>query len=175
MSSRSLNRVTLIGNLTRDPELKYTPQGTAVCTFGVATNRNWTTATGELKEEAQFHRIVSWQKLAELCSKLLTKGKKVYLEGRVTYRTFVGRDGVQRTITEIVLDDFIIFDSFRRTEANVQSATTPSATAEKLSDEEVSPSKTEEQKSESKSEKKESSKIKVDSEDEKVEPEDIPF
>ena len=109
MASRSLNRVLLIGNLTRDPELKYTPAGTAVCTFGVATNRSWKTADGQTKEEAQYHRIVAWQKLAELCGKLLTKGRKVYLEGRLVYRTFTGRDGQQRTIAEIVLDDFIVF------------------------------------------------------------------
>nr|MBP7967723.1 single-stranded DNA-binding protein [Candidatus Woesebacteria bacterium] len=78
MSSRSINKVVLLGNLTRDPELKYTPAGTAVCTFGVATNRAWTTTDGQTKEEAQYHRIVAWQKLAELCSKLLTKGRKVY-------------------------------------------------------------------------------------------------
>ena len=73
MASKSVNKVILIGNLTRDPELKYTPSGTAVCTFGVATNRAWTTAEGETKEDVQFHRIVAWQKLAELVSKLLTK------------------------------------------------------------------------------------------------------
>ncbi|HLL61186.1 MAG TPA: single-stranded DNA-binding protein [Candidatus Nitrosocosmicus sp.] len=111
MASRSLNRVILIGNLTRDPELKYTPAGTAVCTFGLATNRNWTTATGETKEDVQFHRIVAWQKLAELCGKMLVKGKKVYLEGRITYRNFTGKDGQPRSITEIVLDDFVLFDS----------------------------------------------------------------
>lgn len=108
MASRSLNRATLIGNLTRDPELKYTPQGTAICSFGVATNRSWVTATGEMKEDVQYHRIVAWQRLAELCGKILAKGKKIYLEGRLTYRTYVGKDGVQRTMTEIVLDDFVL-------------------------------------------------------------------
>lgn len=114
MASRSMNKAILIGNLTRDPELKYTPHGTAVCTFGVATNRSWTTADGQIKEDTQFHRIVAWQKLAELCGKLLTKGKKIYMEGRITYRSFVGKDGQQRSITEIVLDDFILFDSGKR-------------------------------------------------------------
>src|SRR5689334_9723606 len=109
MASRSLNRVILIGNLTRDPELKYTPAGTAVCTFVLATNRSWTTADGQTKEDVQYHRIVAWQKLAELCGKLLTKERKVYLEGRLTYRTFTGKDGNEKTITEIVLDDFIVF------------------------------------------------------------------
>lgn len=116
MSSRSLNRVELIGNLTRDPELKYTPNGTAVCTFGVATNRSWSTNNGDQKEEVQFHRVIAWQKLAELCGKLLTKGKKVYVVGRITYRSFTGKDGTQKSITEIVLDDFIIFDSIKKTE-----------------------------------------------------------
>src|SRR5215203_3604081 len=101
MSSRSINKVVLLGNLTRDPELKYTPAGTAVCTFGIATNRSWTTADGQTKEEAQYHRVVAWQKLAELCGKLLTKGRKVYLEGRLTYRNFTGKDGQPKTIAEI--------------------------------------------------------------------------
>lgn len=114
MASRSLNRVTLIGNLTRDPELKYTPQGTAVCAFSVATNRSWVTATGELREDVQYHRIVAWQKLAELCGKILAKGKKVYVEGRITYRSYTGRDGVPRSLTEIVLDDFVLLESGRR-------------------------------------------------------------
>lgn len=122
MASRSLNRVVLIGNLTRDPELKYTPAGTAVCTFGVATNRSWTTTDGQTKEETQFHRIVAWQKLAELCGKLLAKGKKVFCEGRITYRTFTGKDGQQRTIAEIVLDDFIVFGDGKRTMDVVEKA-----------------------------------------------------
>ena len=109
--ARSLNRVELIGNLTRDPELRYTPQGTAVCTFGLATNRNWTTDTGEKKEEVEFHRIVSWNKLAELCSQFLTKGRKVFVEGRLTTRNWAGQDGQQRNVTEIVINDMILLDS----------------------------------------------------------------
>jgi len=108
MASRSLNKVTLIGNLTRDPELRYTPQGTAVSQFGLATNRDWTTAQGERKEEVQYHRIVAWSKLAELCSQLLTKGSKVFVEGRIVYRSFEGKDGQQRNITEIVMDNMIV-------------------------------------------------------------------
>lgn len=159
MASRSLNRVTLIGNLTRDPELKYTPAGTAVCTFGVATNRSWTTNDGQTKDETQFHRIVAWQKLAELCGKLLTKGRKVYLEGRITYRTFTGRDGQQRTITEIVLDDFIVFGDGRRPVGTEEKSEEPKA--------EETPQKEE-------STKEISSKTDVP-EDENVSPDDIPF
>lgn len=113
--ARSLNKASLIGNLTRDPELRYTPQGTAVCTFGVATNRQWKTDSGEKKEEAEFHRIVAWNKLAELCSQLLSKGRKVFVEGRLQTRTWTGQDEVQRTTTEIVISDMIILDSKRDT------------------------------------------------------------
>lgn len=109
--ARSLNRVQLIGNLTRDPELRYTPQGTGVCTFGLATNRSWTTDNGDKKEEAEYHKIVAWNKLGELCSQLLSKGRKVYVEGRLSTRSWTGQDGVQKTTTEIVIDDMIILDS----------------------------------------------------------------
>lgn len=116
--ARSLNKVTLIGNLTRDPELRYTPQGTAVCTFGVATNRQWTTETGEKREDAEFHRVVAWNKLAEICSQLLTKGRKVYVEGRLQTRNWTGQDGNQRTSTEVVINDMIILDSKRDAQAS---------------------------------------------------------
>lgn len=111
MSTRSLNKVILIGNLTRDPELRYTPAGTGVCTFGVATNRSWTTQTGEIKEETEFHKIVAWNKLGELCSQLLTKGRKVFVEGRLSTHAWTGQDGTQRSSTEVVIDDMIILDS----------------------------------------------------------------
>lgn len=113
MAVRSLNKAQLIGNLTRDPELRYTPQGTAVCTFGLATNRQWTTDTGEKREEADFHRVVAWNKLAELCAQLLTKGRKVYIEGRLQTRNWTAQDGAQRQTTEIVASDMILLDSRR--------------------------------------------------------------
>ena len=122
MSVRSLNKVQLIGNLTRDPELRYTPAGTAVCSFGLATNRGWTTDAGEKKEEAEFHRILSWNKLAELCSQLLKKGRKVYVEGRLQTRSWQGADGVQRTTTEVVISDMIILDSRRSFESREEGA-----------------------------------------------------
>jgi len=115
MASRaSLNKVLLIGNLTRDPELRYTPQGNAVCTFGLATNRSWQPADGgERKEETEFHRLVSWNKLAELCSQLLVKGRKVYVEGRLQTRQWQAPDGNPRQVTEVVIDDMRILDSKR--------------------------------------------------------------
>ncbi len=112
MSSRSLNKVMLIGNLTRDPELRYTPQGSAVCSFGVATNRSWMPSEGgERREETEFHRIVAWNKLAELCSQLLTKGRKVYIEGRLQTRSWETPEGEKRQSTEIVAEDMVLLDS----------------------------------------------------------------
>ncbi|MBI3577211.1 single-stranded DNA-binding protein [Candidatus Gottesmanbacteria bacterium] len=128
MSSRSLNRVQLIGNLTRDPELRYTPNGAAVCTIGLATNRAWTTESGERKEETEFHRVVAWNKLAELCSQLLTKGRKVYVEGRLRTTTWQAQDGAQRSTTEIVIDDMILLDPRRPDAAQGEGAGPEEAT-----------------------------------------------
>jgi len=108
---KSLNKVQLIGNLTRDPELKFTPKGTAVCTIGLATNRTWTTDTGEKKDEADFHRLVAWNKLAEICGQLLKKGRKVYVEGRLQTRSWQDKDGQTKYMTEVVLSDMILLDS----------------------------------------------------------------
>ena len=157
-----MNKVVLIGNLTRDPELKYTPNGTAVCTFGVATNRSWTTQDGQIKEDTQFHRIVAWQKLAELCGKLLVKGRKIYMEGRLTYRSFVGKDGVSRTIAEIVLDDFIVFDGGKRVGApgEAKEEETPSTQPAAQTDEHHEPSPP---------------PVESNQQTETINPEDIPF
>ena len=106
----------LIGNLTRDPELRYTPQGTAVCTMGLATNRSWVTDSGEKREETEFHRIVAWNKLAELCSQLLFKGRRIFVEGRLQTRQWTGQDGNQRQATEIVIEDMLILDTRRQGE-----------------------------------------------------------
>jgi single-strand DNA-binding protein len=98
----------LIGNLTRDPELRHTPSGTPVCTFGLATNRSWTPAdSNESQEETEYHSIVAWSKLAEICSQLLYKGRKIYCEGRLQTRKWTGQDGVERNRTEVVIDNMI--------------------------------------------------------------------
>ncbi len=176
MSSRSLNKVILLGNLTRDPELKYTPAGTAVCTFGIATNRSWTTADGQTKEDTQYHRIVAWQKLAELCGKLLSKGRKIYLEGRLTYRTFTGKDGIQRTISEIVMDDFIVFGDGRRVSGTSEDTKPISTTQEEstpaspASENETTETETVTAREKTDRKPKEETKS-----DESVNPDDIPF
>lgn len=129
MSSRSLNKVQLIGNLTRDPELRYTPTGAAVCTIGLATNRTWTTESGEKKEETEFHRVVAWNKLAELCSQLLAKGRKIFVEGRLRTNTWQGQDGAQRSTTEVVIEDMIILDSRRPGVVTEDGGQAPAVTA----------------------------------------------
>ncbi|HET7713476.1 MAG TPA: single-stranded DNA-binding protein [Patescibacteria group bacterium] len=112
MSTRSLNKVQLIGNVTRDPELRYTPQGTAVCSFGLATNRSWLPeGSTERREEAEFHKLVAWNKLAELCSQLITKGRKIYVEGRLQTRSWETPDGEKRQSTEIVVEDMMLLDA----------------------------------------------------------------
>lgn len=109
--ARSLNKVILIGNLTRDPEMRYTPSGTAVATFSIATNRSWKTESGDTKEDAEFHRIVAWDKLAEICSQLLKKGSKVYVEGRLQTRQWQTKEGQDRTTTEIVISEMMLLDN----------------------------------------------------------------
>ncbi len=112
MSVRSLNKVMLIGNLTRDPNLRFTPNGTAVCSFGLATNRSWTPNDGgDKKESVEFHNIVAWSKLAEICGQLLHKGDKVFVEGRLQTRDWKTDDGQDRRITEIVIDNMMLLRS----------------------------------------------------------------
>jgi single-strand DNA-binding protein len=107
MSTKSLNKVMLIGNLTRDPELRYTPSGAAVCTFSLATNRNWNDASGQKQEDTQFHRAVAWGKLGEICAELLHKGRKVYIQGRLQTRNWETKEGQERQTTEVVVDEMI--------------------------------------------------------------------
>jgi single-strand DNA-binding protein len=112
MSTRSLNKVMLIGNLTRDPNLRFTPNGTAICSFGIATNRSWAPADGgERVEKAEFHNIVAWSKLAEICGQLLHKGDKVYVDGRIQNREWKTDEGEDKRITEIVIDNMMLLNS----------------------------------------------------------------
>lgn len=181
--ARSLNRVQLIGNLTRDPELRYTPSGAAVCTFSLATNRNWTTDSGEKKEEVDFHRIVSWNKLAEICSQFLVKGRKVYVEGRLSTRSWTAQDGAQRSTTEVVIDDMILLDNKRPdTGASGQVGQAEGTTGAKKTEETKGESETEEkgeslgaaQDKKKPTAKRDQEPIIEPSEDE-VTPDDIPF
>lgn len=106
----SLNKVMVLGNLTRDPELKQTTNGQSVCTVGLATNRTWSNATGEKQEQVEYHNIVVWGKLAEITAQYLQKGRKAYFEGRLQTRDWEGQDGVRRYRTEIVAENMIMLD-----------------------------------------------------------------
>lgn len=109
--SMSLNRVQLIGNLTRDPEMKQIPGGQVVTNFGVATNFTWKDQSGQQQSKTEFHNIVAWRRLAEICGQYLKKGSKIFAEGRLQTRDWEGEDGVKRYRTEIVLDNMIMLDS----------------------------------------------------------------
>lgn len=107
MASRSWNRIELIGNLTRDPELRFIPSGTAVATFGLATYRVYV-SDGEKKEDVDFHKLVAWGKLAELANQLLKKGTRVFVSGRLQYREWETQEGQKRRDAEIVIEDLIV-------------------------------------------------------------------
>jgi len=175
--ARSLNKAQLIGNLTRDPELRYTPNGTAVCSFGLATNRSWKTDTGEKREEADFHNIVAWNKLAELCSQFLVKGRKVYVEGRISTRKWTGQDGIARSTTEIVISEMIILDSKRMEQEGEPVSQAPQPEPVTPTPEEVKPEDKKEDKKTDKTDKKEEPKKKNMAKEtkEEVSSDDIPF
>ena len=126
MAARSLNRVQLIGNLTRDPELRYTPNQKAVATFTVATTRRWVT-NGVRKEETEFHRIVAWDKLAEICAQILTKGSKVYVEGRMHYRSWTTAENVRRDVAEVIITDLILLSGGKQASSGPRVGTTGNA------------------------------------------------
>ena len=125
MAARSLNKVLLIGNLTRDPEMRYTNSGTPVVTFGLATNKSWKDSDGETKEIAEFHNLVAWNKMAEICQQLLAVGMKVYIEGSLNTRSWDGDDGVKRYKTEIRVDEMILLDSKGKDGAGIDENTGP--------------------------------------------------
>ncbi|MBI2476657.1 single-stranded DNA-binding protein [Candidatus Uhrbacteria bacterium] len=110
----SLNRAQLIGNVTRDPESRTTASGQAVVNLGIATNRRYTDKSGQQVDQAEFHNVVAWGKLAEICSQYVTKGKRVYIEGRLQTRDWEGQDGTKRRTTEIVAENLIMLDGGSR-------------------------------------------------------------
>jgi single-strand DNA-binding protein len=106
----NLNRAQIIGNLTRDPETRTTPNGQTVANFSIATSYVWKDAAGVRQEKPEYHNIVAWGKLAEICQQFLGKGRKVYVEGRLQTRDWEGQDGVKRYRTEIVAENMIMLD-----------------------------------------------------------------
>jgi len=134
--AQGINMAIILGNLTRDPELRYTPAGHAVCTFGVATSRSWTTAEGEAQDRTEFHTVVAWNKLAEICSQYLVKGQKVFVQGRLQTRTWNGQDGTRRSRTEIVADQMVMLQRPRGAPAPVGAGHVP-APAPRVSETEI--------------------------------------
>lgn len=106
----NLNRAMIIGNLTRDPETRTTPSGQMVCNFSIATSSQWKDTQGQKQERTEYHPIVAWGKLAEICQQYLAKGRKVYVEGRLQTREWEGQDGTKKQRTEIVADNMIMLD-----------------------------------------------------------------
>ncbi len=112
MAGKSLNKVLLIGNLGKDPELSYTASGIAVAKFSIATNERWKDQDGNVQERVEWHNIIVWRKLAEICGQYLKKGSKVYLEGKLQTRSWDDKNtGVKRYTTEVIADDLIMLDS----------------------------------------------------------------
>lgn len=125
----TLNRAQIIGNVTRDPEVRQTSGGQMVASFSVATNHSWTDKTGQKQEKAEFHNIVVWGKLAEIAQQYVKKGRKLYVEGRMQTRDWEGEDGVKRFRSEIVTENFILLDRSGAPEGGVVYDREPQAQA----------------------------------------------
>ncbi len=125
----SLNRAQVIGNVTRDPEVKTIGSGQMVASFSVATNSSWTDKMGQKQEKSEFHNIVVWGKLAEIAQAYIKKGRKLYVEGRMQTRDWEGEDGVKRYRTEIVAENFILLDRSGNPEGGMTYDREPSSEA----------------------------------------------
>lgn len=165
--ARSLNEANIIGNLTRDPELRYTPQGAAIASFSVATNRQWNDSTGNQKEEVTFHRVIAWGKLGEICSQYLQKGAKVYIKGRLANREWTDQQNLKHNVTEIVASDMLILSS--KNQGQAQPANTNSKVEDVPDDVAPEPDPAPKQQELGEGEPKEGEK------QEEVNPDDIPF
>ncbi|MFH1946625.1 MAG: single-stranded DNA-binding protein [Candidatus Magasanikbacteria bacterium] len=134
-----LNRATMLGRLTRDPEVRTTPTGRSVANITIATGRVWTDQSGAKQEKTEFHNCVLWGKLADIAGQYLSKGRRVYAEGRIETRDWVGKDdGVKRYRTEIIIDNLIMLDSPRGAATpSVGSDDTPPPPSEDSAEEEI--------------------------------------
>jgi single-strand DNA-binding protein len=126
----SINKVILIGNLGRDPEVRYAPSGAAMCNVTIATSRNWKNKdTGERQEETEWHRVVFYDRLAEIAGEYLKKGRSVYVEGRLKTRKWTDKDGVEKYTTEIVADQMQMLGSREGGAAGDDAGSTPARAA----------------------------------------------
>jgi single-strand DNA-binding protein len=123
--AKELNKVQLTGRLGADPEMRFTPQGHAVTTFRVASNRSWRSSDGEAHEDTEWFRVVAWNKLAEVCNQFLAKGARVYVEGRLQTRQWQDQEGQTRYSTEVIANDMIMLDTRRDTSESLADAQAP--------------------------------------------------
>ena len=170
----NLNKVIVVGNLTRDPETRSTPSGQNVTTFSIATNRIWTDQTGQKKQVVEYHNIVAWGKLADICSQYLARGRLVLIEGRLQTRTWESQDGAKRNRTEIIAENMQMGPRPQGVGFE-EGATPPPPEEEDIQDEsppitESEPTSFEESQKKSTPEKKEKSET-----EEEIKVEDIPF
>jgi len=124
-----LNKATIIGRLTADPESRTTPTGQTVVSFSLATNLVWKDSNGEKKEKTEFHNIVAWRKLAEIISQYLKKGSRIYLEGRLQTRSWEDQNGVKKYRTEIIADNMIMLDNKSNNSSETNNSNTPEDSA----------------------------------------------
>jgi len=130
---KSINQVTLLGNITRDPELRYTPNENPVISFSIATNRQWVNKeTQEKQEFTDYHDIVFWGKAAEIISQFVSKGSKILVQGRLQNRSWEGKDGVKRYKTEIIGNDFVLLDGGKRAKNEASQEEIPQETPEEV-------------------------------------------
>lgn len=157
----NLNRAMILGNATRAPEMRYTPNGQAVVNFAVATNRRWKSQAGDMQEKAEFHEVVAWGKLAEISNQIIQKGARVYVEGRLQTRNWEAPDGSRRQRTEIIAENIIALSA----KGEYDDSSTDSSSQE--------PAPAPEKKSEPKKDSKESTSSKSD--EDEINLDDIPF
>ncbi len=139
----SLNRAQIIGNVTRDPEVRQTSGGQMVASCSVATNSTWIDKTGQKQEKAEFHNVVAWGKLAEICQAYVKKGRKLYVEGRMQTRDWDGEDGVKRYKNEIVAENLILLDRTGAPEGGISYDREPQSSNVKPQKEEMAPAEEE--------------------------------
>lgn len=118
---RTINKVILIGNVTRDPEIRQTANGQKVVTFGLATNRVWITKDGRKQDAPEYHELVAWAKLGDMCEKFVRKGKLLYVEGYIKTRSWVTPEGMKKFRTEVVVEDLILLDKRKNGEEGADS------------------------------------------------------
>jgi single-strand DNA-binding protein len=136
--AKSVNKVTLIGRLGRDPELKYTASGTAYCRFSMATDDSWTDKnSGERQERTEWHNIVAWDRLAEICGQYLAKGRMVYIEGSISSRQYDDKDGNKRTSFDIRARDMVLLGSPGGGDGSRREAEKPKAEAVAITDDDI--------------------------------------